>query len=178
MILPNPKGIVPKIHEKAFIAPNATIIGDVEIGKGTNVWFGAVIRGDFGPIRIGKNTSIQDNVTIHCEPGKEPLIIGDYVIVGHNAMVHGPSRIGNNITVGINATVLPYTEIGDGSVIGANAVLTERTKVEPGTLAVGNVSAQPRKKYTDAQIQRIIAGAQLYVQNGRKFKKMLEEKKI
>ena len=178
MIIPNPKGIMPKIHEKAFIAPNATIIGDVEIGKGTNVWFGAVIRADFGPIRIGKNTSIQDNATLHCEPGKEPLIIGDNVIVGHNAMVHGPCKIGNSITVGINSTILPYTEIGDGSIIGANAVLTEKTIIEPGTLTVGNVSAEPKKKYGEAAIQRIIAGSQLYVQNGRKFRKMFEKENI
>ncbi|MFX1450886.1 MAG: gamma carbonic anhydrase family protein [Promethearchaeota archaeon] len=179
MIIKNPKGIMPKIHEKAFVAPNATIIGDVEIGEGSNIWFGAVIRADFAPIRIGKNTSIQDNVTIHCEPGTDPAIIGDNVIAGHNCMIHGPCKIGNKITIGINATVLPHTEIGDGSVIGANAVVTERTIIEPGTLAVGGgVSAQPKKKYTEAQMNRMVLGAQLYAQNGKKFKQMFEKEKI
>ena len=91
--MPSPRtGKKPNIHESAFIAPTATIIGDVTIGEGTNVWFGAIIRGDWGTIKIGKNTSIQENVTIHIKMGTT-AIIGNDCIIGHHAMIHGPAEI-------------------------------------------------------------------------------------
>ena len=119
LIIPSPRtGKVPQIHESVFIAPTAVIIGNVTIGEGSNIWFGAVLRGDWGTIIIGKNTSIQENVTIHNEVGST-VEIGDNCIVGHHAMVHGPCTIGNGCLVGIGANVLHRSKMGDGSIVGA-----------------------------------------------------------
>lgn len=127
--------MMPKIHESCFVADNATIIGDVEIAEGCGIWYGAVIRGDLNPIRIGKGSNIQDNCVIHVseENGVE---IGENVSVGHLAMVHG-AKIGNNVIIGINATVLDGAEIGDNSIIGANALVTSGMKVPPNSLVLG-----------------------------------------
>ena len=125
----------PKIHDSCFVAPNATIIGDVEIDEGCGIWYGAVIRADLNPIRIGKGSNIQDNVVLHvsAENGVE---IGENVSVGHLAMVHG-AKIGNNVIIGINATVLDGAEIGDNCIIGANALVTSGMKVPPNSLVLG-----------------------------------------
>ncbi len=125
----------PKIHESCFVAPNATIIGDVEIAEGCGIWYGAVIRADLKPVRIGKGSNVQDNVVIHVseENGVE---IGENVSIGHLAMVHG-AKIGNNVIIGINATILDGAEIGDNSIIGANALVTSGMKVPPNSLVLG-----------------------------------------
>jgi len=125
----------PKIHPSAFISPTAVIIGDVEIAEGVSVWDGAVIRGDVAPIKIGKNSNIQDNAVIHVDYG-EPAIIGENVTVGHLAIVHA-AKIGNNVIVGIHAVVLNNAEVGDGSVIGAGAVVTPGSKIPPRSLVLG-----------------------------------------
>jgi carbonic anhydrase/acetyltransferase-like protein (isoleucine patch superfamily) len=120
LIIPSPgTGKVPQIHESVFIAPTAVIIGDVTIGEGSNIWFGAVLRGDWGTIIIGKNTSIQENVTIHNDVGSI-VEIGDNCIIGHHAMVHGPCTIGNGCLVGIGANVLHRSKMGDGSIVCFN----------------------------------------------------------
>ena len=125
----------PKIRESCFVAPNATIIGDVEIDEGCGIWYGAVIRADLKPVRIGKGSNVQDNVVIHVseENGVE---IGENVSIGHLAMVHG-AKIGNNVIIGINATILDGAEIGDNSIIGANALVTSGMKVPPNSLVLG-----------------------------------------
>ena len=112
IIIPSPiTGKMPKIHDSVYIAPTAVIIGDVIIEENTNIWFGAVIRADRGPIKIGKNTSIQENVTIHNEV-ISTVEIGDNCIVGHHAMVHGSCTIGNGCLVGIGANVLHQSKMG------------------------------------------------------------------
>ena len=129
------KGREPKIDGSAFVADNATLIGDVELAPDSSVWFGAVIRGDNDPIAIGRRTSIQDNVTLHGEPGF-PLTIGDDVTVGHNAVVHG-CTVKDGALIGMGAVVLDGAVIGEYAVVGAGAVVTAGTVVPPYALAVG-----------------------------------------
>ena len=173
MIMPSPRtGKIPQIHEDAFIAPNATIIGDVTIAAGVNVWFGAVIRGDWGAIKIGENTSIQENVTIHIEVATE-CVIGSNCIVGHNAMVHGPCVIEDGCLIGIGARVINNSKIGKGSLIGSGAVVSNK-EIPPRSLAVG-IPAVVKKTFED---KGKLIGAQTsgeYVKNGREFKKYFEE---
>jgi carbonic anhydrase/acetyltransferase-like protein (isoleucine patch superfamily) len=127
------EGHVPRIAADAWIDQMACIIGDVEIGAGSSVWPCAVIRGDFAPIRIGRNTHVEDGVVVHTG---SPLEIGDDVTIGHAAVIHC-RRIGNRCLVGNNATVLDDAEIGDGCIVAAGAVVTPRSVVPPGSFVAG-----------------------------------------
>lgn len=173
MIIPSPRtGIYPIIHENVFIAPNAVIIGDIKIKEGANIWFGAILRGDWGEILIGKNTSIQENVVIHSEQGKK-VLIGSNCIIGHRATIHGPCEIGNGCLVGISSNVLHNSKMGDGSMLGAGAVLVNN-EIPPRTLAVGI----PAKIKKDLPKNNKFIGEQTsieYVKNGFEFKKFFEQ---
>ena len=135
MIVPY-KGILPKIHETAFIAPTADIIGDVEIGERSSVWFQVVIRGDVNTIRVGARTNIQDHSLLHVTRKTSPLRIGDEVTVGHRVTLHG-CTVGNRVLLGMGAIVLDGAVIGDDSIVGAGALITKGTKIPPGSLAIG-----------------------------------------
>ena len=166
MIIKSPfNGTIPKIHHTAFIAPDVVIIGDVEIGAYTNIWFGAKLRGDWGKIIIGKNTSIQENVVVHSRPN-EVCQIGDNVRLGHSCMCHGPCIIGDNSLVGINASILQGGKLGKGSTLAGGSVL--RTETEDFCLYAG-VPAINKKEYSKNRLNKF--GAKLYVENGQKFKK-------
>ncbi|NVM29243.1 MAG: gamma carbonic anhydrase family protein [Candidatus Helarchaeota archaeon] len=164
-------GKEPKIHPSVFVAPTATIIGDVEIEEGTNIWFGAVIRAEASKIKIGKNCSIQEQVVIHTEPGTE-LHIGDNVLMGHCAIVHGPGEIGNNVMVGISATVLQNHKIEDNILIAAGSVA--RGKYESMGMYAG-VIAKKKKDLRKSNIRGLQTGIMFYVENGRKFKAFFDE---
>jgi carbonic anhydrase/acetyltransferase-like protein (isoleucine patch superfamily) len=173
IIIPSPvTGIKPQIHDSVFVAPTAVIIGDVTIGEGSNIWFGATLRGDWGTIKIGKNTSIQENVTIHIERGVS-VTIGDNCIIGHHAMIHGPSEISNGCLIGIGANVLHHTKLGEGVLIGAGAVLVNK-EIPPRTLALG-IPAKIKKKLEPKGelIGEKTSGE--YVSNGAAFKKAFEK---
>lgn len=129
------KGISPEIHESAFVAPNATVIGDVTIDAYATVWFGSVLRGDIAPIKIGKHSNIQDLSILHETPDM-PLIIEDYVTVGHKVTLHS-CTIRNNALIGMDSTILDGAEIGEGAFIGAGSLVTPGTKIPPKTLAFG-----------------------------------------
>lgn len=129
------RGIWPKISDKAFVAENASVIGEVEIGDDSSVWFGAVIRGDEAPIKIGRGSNVQDNVVLHCDMGS-PMDIGDNVTIGHGSIVHG-AIIGSNTLIGMGAIVLDGARIGEGCIIGAGAVVKERAEIPAGSLVVG-----------------------------------------
>jgi carbonic anhydrase/acetyltransferase-like protein (isoleucine patch superfamily) len=131
----------PTIGRNVFIAPTAVLIGDVTVGDNTSIWFGAVLRGDFGPIRVGSGCSIQDNVTVHVF---EETIIGDNVTIGHNAAVEG-CVIGDGTVVGMNATVLPGVRVGREVMIAAGSVLPERMVVGDRVLVAG-VPASVKKE--------------------------------
>ena len=129
------KGISPEIHESVFVAPNATVIGDVTIDAYASVWFGSILRGDIAPIKIGKHSNIQDLSILHETPDM-PLIIEDYVTVGHKVTLHS-CTIRNNALIGMDSTILDGAEIGEGAFIGAGSLVTPGTKVPPKTLAFG-----------------------------------------
>ncbi len=158
--------IKPRIHNSAYIAPTATIIGDVEIEEGASVWDGAVLRGDVSYIKIGKNTNIQDNAVVHVD-FNEPTIIGENVTIGHMAVVHA-AKIGNNVIVGIHAVILNGAEIGDGSVVGAGAVVTSRTKIPPKSLVLGIPGKVVRQ---GEEIEKMA------IENGLIYQKLREEHK-
>jgi len=173
LIMPSPRtGKIPQIHESAFIAPTAVIIGDVTIGEGSNIWFGAVLRGDWASIIIGRNTSIQENVTIHNQVGST-VDIGDDCIIGHHAMIHGPCTIGDGCLVGIGANVLHRSRMGEGAILGAGGVLIGK-EIPPRTLAVG-VPATIKKQLPQKGKMEGAKTSSEYAKNGNKFKEFFEK---
>jgi carbonic anhydrase/acetyltransferase-like protein (isoleucine patch superfamily) len=140
------KDIYPTIAAGVFIAPTAVIIGDVEIGEGANIWYGTVLRGDLAPIRIGANTNIQDNCTIHTDLNR-PAIIGPNVTVGHNAVVHG-CTIEAYCLIGMNAVVLTGAHIKTGCIVGAGAVVKEEQVAGPCQLLAG-IPAVVKKTFAE-----------------------------
>ena len=130
------KSVMPSIDPSVFVAPTATVIGNVTIGDGANIWFNTVLRGDIQSITVGKYTNIQDNSTVHVM-GDQPTVIGDYVTIGHNAVIHG-NKIGDNCLIGMGAVLLGYCEIGENTIIGAGAVVTQHKKIPPNSLVVGS----------------------------------------
>jgi len=134
MIVPY-EGKTPKIGNNVFIAPTATLIGDVTVDDNASIWYGTVVRGDMEPITIGRNTNIQDNCTVHTDYGF-PTIIGGNVSIGHNAVVHG-CTIEKNCLVAINAVVLSGAYMAEGSILAAGSVLREKDKLGQYNLAAG-----------------------------------------
>lgn len=137
-------GVMPQIPEDCFVAPNATIVGDVVMGKDCSIWFNAVIRGDVNKIRMGNKVNIQDGACIHCTFEKTETILGNSVSVGHNAIVHG-CVVEDNVLIGMGAIVMDNAHIGTGSIIAAGAVVLEGTIVPPGSIFAG----VPAKKVKD-----------------------------
>jgi len=129
------EGKTPKIGNNVFIAPNATLIGDVTVGDNASIWYGTVIRGDMEPITIGRNTNIQDNCTVHTDYGY-PTLIGENVSIGHNAVVHG-CTIEKNCLIAINAVVLSGAYMAEGAILAAGSVLREKDKLGQYNLAAG-----------------------------------------
>ncbi len=150
----------------AFVADNATIIGDVVLEEGSSVWFGAVVRGDDEKIIIGKNSSIQDNCTLHVD-SEHSLTIGENVSVGHNAVVHG-CTVGNNCIIGMNSTVLNGAKIGNNCIVGAGAVVTQNKEFPDGSLIIG-VPARAVGKVDAASLEHIINNAAHYRRQSEKY---------
>ena len=130
------RGFSPKFGENNYLAPNATIVGDVEIGNDCSIWFNTVVRGDVNSIRIGNKVNIQDNSTLHCTYEKTKLIIGNNVSIGHNALVHG-CTVEDNVLIGMGAIVMDNCYIEKNALIAAGAVLLENTRVEAGSIYAG-----------------------------------------
>jgi len=130
------RGFTPKIEEDCFLAENATIVGDVIMGKGCSIWFNAVLRGDVNSIRIGNHVNIQDGSVLHTLYEKSTVEIGDYVSVGHNVTIHG-AKIDNYALIGMGATILDYAEVGEGAIVAAGALVLSNTKIPPYTLWAG-----------------------------------------
>ncbi|TAE81257.1 MAG: gamma carbonic anhydrase family protein [Alphaproteobacteria bacterium] len=142
LILPY-KGIMPNIADDVFIAPNAVIIGDVTIGAGSSIWFGAVIRGDVMPITIGERTNIQDNSVIHVTRKIGPTVIGSGVTIGHAVMLHA-CTIEDDCFIGMRAVMLDHSTVKQGGMLAAGAVLTPRKIVGSGELWAGSPAALMR----------------------------------
>jgi carbonic anhydrase/acetyltransferase-like protein (isoleucine patch superfamily) len=130
------RDFTPKWGEDCWIAPNATLVGDLVMGDRCSVWFNAVIRGDVNSIRLGDQVNVQDGAVIHCTYEKTKTIIGNNVSIGHNALVHG-CTVENNVLIGMGSIVMDNCYIESGSIIAAGAVLTEGTRVEAGSIYAG-----------------------------------------
>ena len=151
-------GIVPLIHPSAFVSEFAYVIGDVEIGEGSSVWPGTVIRADAGKISIGKNTCIQDNSVVH---GDADVVIGDNVVIGHRVMCHA-GVVGNRVLIGNGAVVNDGAEIGEDSLVASGAMVIEKMQIPPESMVVG-VPARIKGKIADRHKLLIEATAQGYV---------------
>ncbi|HVH44750.1 MAG TPA: gamma carbonic anhydrase family protein [Labilithrix sp.] len=161
------KGVVPRLAEGVYIAPNASIIGDVVIGAESSIWFGVVLRGDVFPIRIGERTNVQDNAVVHVTNGKAATTIGDDVTVGHLALLHG-CTIGSRCLVGMGSIVLDGAIVEDECFIAAGALVSPGTRVAPRSLMVGRPARKVRT-LSDADLEDIRTAGSLYVQYARDF---------
>lgn len=156
----------PEIHETAFIADGSKIIGDVKIGAYSSVWFHVVLRGDEGPIRIGKRCNIQENSTCHLYKGYE-LILENEVSIGHHAIVHG-CTLRKGVLVGMGSTVLDGADIGEYSIIGANTLVTSNQVIPPRSLVLGS-PGKVVKTLTDKDMTLIEETIETYVNYGRQY---------
>jgi len=162
------KDFTPKIGKNTWIAPSADVIGDVEIGEDSSVWFGTVIRGDVHYIKIGNRTSIQDVSMVHITHHKKadrsdgsPTIIGDDVTIGHRVMLHG-CTIEDACLIGMSATILDNAVIGKESIVGAGSLVTKGKKFPPRSLIMGS-PAKVVRELTDAEVEELYASAKRYV---------------
>jgi len=162
-------GVSPVIGEDCFIAPNATIVGDVTMGAHCSVWFNAVIRGDVNSIVMGNKVNVQDGAVIHCTYQKTKTIIGDNVSIGHNAIVHG-CVVEENVLIGMGAIVMDNVRVGSNSIVAAGAVVLENTVIEPGSIYAGVPAKKAKdisKELISGEINRI---ADNYVKYSEWFK--------
>ncbi|KGG81516.1 hypothetical protein Y919_00715 [Caloranaerobacter azorensis H53214] len=161
------EGKKPKVHDSCFIADGVEIIGDVEIGENTSIWYNTVIRGDENSIKIGKYTNIQDGCVIHISKEYE-TIIGDYVTIGHKAIIHA-CKIGDNVLIGMGAIILDGAEIEDNVLVGAGSIVTPGKKIPSGTLVLGS-PAKVVRKLNDEEINHLKQSAVDYVKYAKKHK--------
>ncbi|MET8009106.1 gamma carbonic anhydrase family protein [Streptomyces sp. NPDC005271] len=160
-------GKEPTIAPDAFVAPTSVVIGDVVLGAGSSVWYQAVLRGDGGPIVLGAESNIQDNCTVHVDPGF-PVSIGERVTVGHNAVVHG-CTVEDDVLIGMGATILNGAHIGAGSLIAAQALVPQGMRVPPGSLVAG-VPAKVKRELTDEERELIGLNAAVYVDRAKQHR--------
>ncbi len=160
-------GVQPVLAENIWIAPCASVIGDVHLAQDVSIWFGVVVRCDNEPIHIGAASNIQDNSVLHSDLGS-PLTIGAGVTIGHKAMLHG-CTIGDNSLIGIGATVLNDAVIGKNCLIGAHSLVTEGKIIPDNSLVVG-APAKVVRTLAPEQIEMLKASAAHYVENARRFK--------
>lgn len=149
-----------------FVAGNATVIGEVTVGKQVGIWFGAVIRADKDRIVIGDRSNIQDNCVVHTSKGF-PVVIGNDVSVGHGAILHG-CTIGNQVLVGMGAIIINGARVGEGSIIGAGAVITEGKDIPPNSVVIG-VPGKIVRQTDNVQQQHILNNAVSYVELAREY---------
>ncbi len=161
-------GVVPKIHESVFVAENATLIGDVEIGEDSSVWFGSILRGDVNFIRIGARTNIQDGSIIHVSSKTHPTIIEDEVTLGHRVTLHG-CHIETGCLIGIGAIVLDGVHVGRNSLVAAGSLLTPGTKIPPRMLVMGT-PARIKRQLTNEEIYNLARFWQNYTELSKIYK--------
>lgn len=155
------QGILPQVAEGCYVDISAQLVGDVQLGARSSVWMNAVLRGDVNAIRVGANSNVQDCAVLHGQRHLYPVIVGDWVTIGHNATVHG-CVIEDAVLVGMGATILNDCRIGEGSIIAAGAVVPEHTIVPPGTLWAG-VPAKQRRELAASDRELILQYAKNYL---------------
>lgn len=154
-------GLTPVLGENVYVAPTAAITGDVKLDDGASAFYGVSARGDSAPIRVGKNSNLQDNVVLHADPGF-PCTVGENVSVGHNAVVHG-CTVEDGCIVGMSATIMNGAVVGANSLIAAGAVVLEGTIIPPGSLVAG-VPGKVRKQLSEEEQEGLLKNAKTYTQ--------------
>lgn len=167
MIIPH-HGYWPNIHETGFVAPTADIIGQVELGHQSSIWFQTVVRGDVNWIQIGSKTNIQDSCTLHVTRGTHPLKIGDEVTVGHRVVLHG-CQIGHRVLVGMGSVIMDDVEVADDCMIGAGTLLTKGKKVPSGKLVMGSPGKVVRD-LTEEELAFLRQSADNYVNDAKEYR--------
>ena len=162
----------PQLGENAWIAPNATVIGDIRLGKNASIWFNATLRGDNDPIHIGENSNIQDGSVLHTDEGI-PMHIGRGVTVGHLVMLHG-CTVGDNCLIGIGSVILNRAEIGANSIVGANSLVPEGKSYPERSLILGS-PAKVVRQLTDEEVARLQHSAAHYVKNAQRYARDLAQ---
>jgi carbonic anhydrase/acetyltransferase-like protein (isoleucine patch superfamily) len=155
-------GKEPRLGARVFVAENAVLIGDVEIGEDSSIWYGTVLRGDCHSIRIGARTNIQDNCVLHVTAGTWPVVLADEVTVGHGAIVHG-CTVERGALIGMGSRVLDGAVVGELALVGAGALVTEGMQIPPRTLAVG-VPARVKRPLTSDELARLEQSWKHYVE--------------
>ncbi|MFI9201375.1 gamma carbonic anhydrase family protein [Streptomyces sp. NPDC053048] len=163
-------GKEPDVDPEAFTAPTSVVLGDVTLAAGASVWYHAVLRADCGPITLGAGSNVQDNCTVHVDPGF-PVTVGERVTVGHNAVLHG-CTVEDDVLVGMGATVLNGAVIGAGSLVAAQALVPQGMRVPPGSLVAG-VPAKVRRELTDEEREHIRTNAEMYLGLARDHREAL-----
>ena len=163
----------PELAPSAWVAPGAYVVGDVHLGEESSVWYGAALRGDTEPIRVGARTNIQDGCILHADPGY-PAIVGDDCVVGHNAIVHG-CEIANGCLIGMGATILNGARIGEGSIVAAGALVPEGREYPPRSLIVG-IPAKAVKEVGEEQSRSIEHGVREYVERAAAHRESLRRR--
>ncbi len=163
-------GLEPRLGRDVFVAPNATVAGDVELGDQVSIWFGVVLRGDVERLTIGRRTNVQDNSVLHSDPGS-PLTLGEGVTVGHAVILHG-CAVGDGALIGMGSTILNDARIGRNCLVGANALITEGKEFADGMLIVG-APARAVRPLTAEELARMAASAGRYAERGRLYLKGL-----
>lgn len=155
----------PRFHESVWVAPDAVVTGDVEVGEDSAIWFGAVLRGDINAVRIGARTNIQDLCVLH--PAAFPVEIGDDVTVGHRAILHACS-IGSGCLIGMGSIILDGAKIGDECMVAAGSLVTSGTEIPSRTVVMGS-PAKPRREITDRELQGFAGGRLRYIELARTY---------
>ena len=160
-----------RIDPRAFVAPGAAVYGDVTVKKDAGIWFHAVVRGERDSVTIGEGSNVQDNCVVHVDEGFG-VKIGDYVSIGHGAVIHG-CTIGDNTLIGMGAVILNGARIGKNCIIGAGALVTQNTVIPDGFLAVGS-PAKVKRQVTPEEIEANRENALLYIREAKEYREYLE----
>ena len=164
-------GVAPQVHTQAWVAPSAQVMGQVSVGAGASIWFGTVVRGDTERITIGADSNIQDASVLHADAG-QPLVIGERVTVGHQAMLHG-CTVGDGSLIGIGSVILNRAVIGKGCIVGANTLIPEGKVFPDRSLIVGSPGKVVRE-LSDEDVARLKKSAEHYVDNAARYRDSLE----
>jgi carbonic anhydrase/acetyltransferase-like protein (isoleucine patch superfamily) len=160
-------GTMPRIGADTFLAETAVVVGDVVVGARSSVWYGAVIRGDVFHIRIGDETSVQDNAVIHVTTGRNATVVGNRVTIGHSATLHG-CTVADRCIIGMGAIILDSAEIGERCIVGAGSLVPPGSRIPPGTLALGS-PARPKRDLTAEELAWLEVSAAHYVELARNY---------